>query len=85
MGGLSCLLSLAVNFGVLLMVAFSSTTAVAVVFIAIMVGEFVVALVFAFSFARWRDSRLSLAFCVGVAGGLALLFLLLGAAALASP
>jgi hypothetical protein len=79
----SCLLSLAVNLVLLLLVAFSSIMGEAVVCISIMIAEWVLAAAFAVSFARWRDSTLSLAFCVGVAAGATpfLLWLAIGALA----
>ena len=63
---MGCLLSLAVNLILCAFAAFSSTTPEAVTFIAVMVGELTVAAAFTVSFARWRDSAVSLAFCIGV-------------------
>jgi secreted trypsin-like serine protease len=67
---MSCLLSLAIDFVLFVLVAFSSTPASAVVYITIMVAELAVAAAFAVSVARWRDSPLSLAFCGGRAAGI---------------
>ncbi len=83
-GILTCLISLAGNFMLFLLVAFSSTTAEAITYITIMVGELAAAAAFAVSFARWRDSTLSLVFCIGVAAGVTPFLLWLTISALAT-